>query len=232
MKLRVLIESMAPSLLYHYTNVFNLYNILKTGYLKTKNYPGDDKGTTTLPVVRSSMTDKKNLESLSDEIGNVRFIIKREELTNGKIRNLKHSKINEFNKDYLDSLIKYYGSKKEAYRNIKLYKKDKVKFFKNINANDILKVSTYMRRYDSTSKEREGEERFSIKKGGNIPIKNMKIELLKGFVNNVEKLDYIDWQAKKELIDKIIDNKTLFIKNNEYNLLVNYIRKNYERSKK
>jgi hypothetical protein len=217
---------------------------------------GSDTSSSELATVRPSMAHKENVNSnLSGNIGLVKFIIKPHILSD-KVRGVRVRPLAEFPlfamKDIAEVMEAETGSDpKMANRQAKeilnkgreYYDKDSSGFISWLRRSfdwtaweEVPTRQIYDRvtEYADYAREREGEERISLKKNNKIPLDSryLKIELLKGFVEDFEEgylnqtqyagqqtLQAAQWKRRLEQWNSI------FEKNDEYYKFSNYLTK-------
>jgi hypothetical protein len=208
---------------FHFTSTYGLAGILKDGYIKPSDfdvslqtakdvvaqskYP-DKGGHPELAVVRPSMAHKKNIETLSENIGLVKLIIKTHILTD-KVRGTKIKPIAEFpiaavmnlqdifiEQGYVDEVAKVYAKKtirkmaelKDKNGTTKELKDWLEKSFKWKEEIPIKEIEDESGNAVHYTRHREGEERIELRKTDRIPLDSvyLKIELQKGFTQDFE----------------------------------------------
>ena len=188
-------EGVSPRNLFHFTDIRGLKSILKSKRLKMDNYIGDKKTSVSLAVVRPSMANPKNVESLSgSSSGGIKFVIKASELSD-TVRGAKLKKIAEYPLQYTKSLERSINSiindnpkvlkliKKELDKIYRLTKGFNPYYNKSRKTPEVDKIldgltskyqitstilTKWISRYTALTNElqkREGEERITLKKG-------------------------------------------------------------------
>jgi hypothetical protein len=223
-------EAKSPGTLYHYTNEYNIIDILNKGEgleLRKRTASKD----IALSLVRpSSIVRDTKMNDLSTEIGNIRIVFDISKASD-LIRGFKVKPVAGFQDENTEDLKKIIKSDRKIKYLKKLFLKSGEKETKKIldkdpslydKTEDILKI---LRWISSVAKNREGEERILTKDNKNIPLDSryIKIELLPGFTKDAIDMEGeykgYDKQTLKDLIRKK-KYKGLFIINNEYRKLM------------
>ena len=225
--------------LFHYTNTIALAGILKDGAIKLSDYDinlatekkihqGQNEPTKVaeLAVVRPSMSHSINRNSLSNNIGLVKIVVKPHILAD-KVRGVKVKPIAEFPlfaiNTIRDEFIKIGNKKQQATANASRV----LAAFKRITSDEEdteeeqdeeferwlkkafpieLPVKMFISAGDNMMtyvKAREGEERISLKKGDRIPLSQnyISIELMPGFTQDFQEgyIEKVDFQGQEIL---------------------------------
>ena len=245
-------EGIGPRTLYHFTDAQGLLGILQSNVLLGQGYGSTTKhGKDDICLVRPSMAHKKNMEKLSSSSnGGVKLIIDASKLSD-KVRGVKIRPVAEFPTVFLSFVrrITGFSTDKKIYKvakGVAEYHKKKMeisKIKKGKKKEDYSKElqelhNEYYNRlkihpsqlYDLSnkyvqliaSKNREGEERISVREGDAVPINEsyVKIEIMDA--RKVFKETYAD--ERNDLLKAIRKNSKFFVRNDELKKLLEYIK--------